>query len=453
VVLAECALVGEPVRPIPDGTDYPKAITRNDIEVRILSVQVGHPTIVLAGGANAGVTTRIKDKCLICRLQVRNAKLPDSDKASLYTYTHPTESEVRLVDEKGNTFDYSRFAVELDPDTLVARELAADPKLPRRFQDESASTVLEPGQSGTYFLVFSPEKLGKGNRLFLTLSPGMFGMPKPPAQVFRFEQTVVADLPEISVGPPDPKPAPASDPALDAKLVALTTQLAKGKRPADRMKAADELLKLGSKAKSATPALCQAILDTSPQVRVTALDAMKAVNPDVHGPVATLAAPLTEADLLLMESSGRPEAVAALAKLGKEGRPAVPVLIAYKRSISRPGGWPYVAAVVDALATLAPDDPAVIAVLVTGLLKDGYAEARFSAANGLAATKPTKESVTALATSVRGDPELEVRLAAVKTLAVMGSDAKAALKSLEAAKTDPDARVREAARDAVEKVK
>jgi HEAT repeat protein len=56
-------------------------------------------------------------------------------------------------------------------------------------------------------------------------------------------------------------------------------------------------------------------------------------------------------------------------------------------------------------------------------------------------------------TAVRGDPEPEVRLAAVKTLGQFGADAKAAMKVLEAAKSDTDQRIREAACDTLDRIK
>lgn len=241
--------------------------------------------------------------------------------------------------------------------------------------------------------------------------------------------------------------------AAEAEASALATQLAKGKTPADRMKAADDLRKLGSKAKSATGAICQALFDPSPQVQVTALDALKGVNPKVHAPVATLVAPLTEADFLFMGSSDRPKAVAALAKLVADGQGALPVLLRYKVAISKPGGWMQVPEVLAAIIKVAPDDPAVATLLAQSLARDEYGPARATAAVGLSYTKPTKLSVGALGQAVRGDPEPEVRLAAVNTLAAFGAEAKAVEKIVEAAKTDPDMRVREAARKAAEKIK
>ncbi|MCE9564026.1 MAG: HEAT repeat domain-containing protein [Planctomycetes bacterium] len=453
VVLTDCVLVRDP---IPAGTDHPNAIVQDGIEFRITAVQLGHPIIVLSSGRRRGLAAPTKEKQLVFRLQVRNARPDDARKPGAFTYALPGGTDAQLVDEKGNSFEYARLDVRPEPQSSVAEELVADPKTNWRFKDESTATTLEPDQTETYYLVFSPLQLGKGNRLFLKLQSSALLVPKPTTLVFRFEQKVVESLP-VALSNPTPPPAtpktPSLDPVLEAKIATLGTQLAKGKTPTDRIKAAEELLKHGPKAKNATDALCQAILDPAPPVRVAALDAMKAVNPDLYGPVSIITTPLTDFDFQFDVFEKRREALAQLVKLKAEGQPAVPILVVYKRLVSRPGGWPHAVAVVKALVNLAPDDPAVVTVLVTGLLKDEAAEARFAAAKSLAWTTVTKESVAALATAVRSDPVPEVRLAAVDTLAGIGLGAKGALKSLEAAKSDGDARVREAAREAIEKVK
>ena len=325
-------------------------------------------------------------------------------------------------------------------------------------------------QTGTYYLIFESKHLGEGKKLYLTLPPAVFGL-REVDQVIRFDRSVVESLPEGAS--PDLTPTTAfaieiaavtataagavalkaEAEAAEAEATVLAGQLAKAKTPADRMKAADDLRKLGTKAKTATGALCQALFDPSPQVQVTALDALKSVNPKVHGPVATLVAPLTDADFLFMGSTERPKAVAALAKLGADGRGALPVLLRYKVAISKPGGWPQVPEVLAAIIKVAPDDPAVATLLVQSLARDEYGAARATAAVGLSYTKPTKQSVAALGQTLRADREPEVRLAAVNTLAAFGTEAKAAEKVVEAAKTDPDERVREAARKAIEKIK
>ena len=65
---------------------------------------------------------------------------------------------------------------------------------------------------------------------------------------------------------------------------------------------------------------------------------------------------------------------------------------------------------------------------------------------------PVKFAARLIRQDAGADFQARVRLAAVTALAKMGADAKAAAKAIEAAKMDPDMRVREAARDALEKI-
>ena len=462
VILGDCVLVGEPgappTLPTPAGVDYPEGIEHHGVAVRVTAIHVGRPVMVLGPtGPNPGATARTRDKYLVCRLEVRNKR------QSMYSYRHPGSEELWLRDERGTRFPYERFEVPAAAGTVVANELAATPARRWRFEGESAEGPLEERQTATYFLIFEARHLCEGKKLFLTLPSAVFGL-RVVDQTIRFDQSVVEPLPESAAPDLTPTVALAIEAAtatvraaetagVNSQVAELVTQLAKGKVQADRVRAADDLRRMGRRAKGATAALCNALFDPATPVKLAALDALKAVNPPVYGPVATLVAPLTEADLLFIGSSGRAEAVAALAKLGADGRAAVPILLWYKPQISKPGGWPQVPEVLDALAALAPDEPAVAALLVQSLSKDGYGAARLSAARGLAGVKPTKEAVAALTTAVRGDPEPDVRLAAVKTLGKFGAEAKAALKVLEGARSDPDQRVREAARDALDKIK
>jgi hypothetical protein len=470
VVIAECVLVGEPVLPappvvtIPDGVDFPKGITHDGIEVRITAAYVGRPVVILGGsGPNAGARALTAEKYLVLNMQIRNTRKVNF--MASYVYAPPDGSQVKLTDEKGNRFAWCYSDAAAEPGTVVAQELASDPTRKWRFRDEPTNRILDPGTSETYLLVFSTDHLGKGTRLFLSLPNRVFEVLKYD-QIIRLEQKTVEPLPtEPPASPPDPKP-PATvgpgggkpmptDPATAAKVAAIVTQLAKGKTAADRVKAAEELATLSEKAKAASGPLVNSLFDPSTQVRLAALDALKKVNPTLHGPVAALVTPLTEFDFEGFNPRDRlpHAAVATLAKLGAEGRAALPVLIFYKREISRPGGWPYVPAVVNVIAAMGSDDPAAVAALVQGLTKDADAGGRLAAAQGLAGVKPTKEAIAALATTLRGDPEAEVRLAAVTALGKFGADAKAALKTVEAARMDPDQRVREAARDALDKIK
>jgi len=115
-------------------------------------------------------------------------------------------------------------------------------------RDESTTLILDPGESGTYLLVFDADHLGKGTRLFLSLPNRVFEVLKDD-QIIRFDQAAVEPMPADPVVPAsDTKTAPPSVPAgqadagggptTDAKVTALVTQLAKGKTAADRVKAA-----------------------------------------------------------------------------------------------------------------------------------------------------------------------------------------------------------------------
>jgi hypothetical protein len=189
--------------------------------------------------------------------------------------------------------------------------------------------------------------------------------------------------------------------------------------------------------------------DQAREVRVTSLDALKAVNPALHQPVSVLAAPLTEVDLRFLRTSGRGNAVAQIAALGPEGKPATAILVTYKLAISQPGGWPHVPQVMEALVRVAPDDPAVTAWLAQWLLRDPSADSRAAAATALAWMHDRKNGVGALAMAVRSDREERVRLAAVRALGAIGREADAGVPDLTAVRNDPSPQVREAVRAAL----
>lgn len=194
VILADCILVGEPflpkpatppnlpappTLPTPDGVDHPKGITHAGIEVRITAVNVGHPVLVLLGGGpNAGATARTRAKYLVLKMQIRNTR--NVDFMASYVYAPP--DGVRLTDERGNRFDWSRF------------------------RDESTAMILDPVESGTYLLVFDAAHLGKGTRLFLSLPNRVFEVLKD-EQIIRFDQAVVEPMAGSSA--PDLSPAAA----------------------------------------------------------------------------------------------------------------------------------------------------------------------------------------------------------------------------------------------------
>ena len=67
-------------------------------------------------------------------------------------------------------------------------------------------TIIDPGESGTYLLVFDAAHLGKGTRLFLSLPNRVFEVLKD-EQIIRFDQAVVEPMAGSSA--PDLSPAAA----------------------------------------------------------------------------------------------------------------------------------------------------------------------------------------------------------------------------------------------------
>jgi hypothetical protein len=116
----------------------------------------------------------------------------------------------------------------------------------------------------------------------LTLPPLLFVLLTAPAfaQTNKEVQQALKQLEELKnkAKKADDKPA---DKGADALVTGLVRDL-KSKRAADRAKTADGLGPLAEKAGLASRALCEALLDTSPQVRLAAEHALEKVIPAFH---------------------------------------------------------------------------------------------------------------------------------------------------------------------------
>src|SRR5258708_6460764 len=82
---------------------------------------------------------------------------------------------------------------------------------------------------------------------------------------------------------------PAADDAADkAVLDPFIKALKPGNKLADRVRAAQELGKLGERAKPAARALCAAAIDESPKTSQAALESLEKVWPELHKQVVLL---------------------------------------------------------------------------------------------------------------------------------------------------------------------
>src|SRR5262249_39147067 len=142
----------------------------------------------------------------------------------------------------------------------------------------------------------------------------------------------------------------------------------------------------------------------------------------------------------------------ALADLGPDGEPAVPVLLNVMEVNTRNGIFRDGPALVEALVTVAADDAAVTDRFLDWLLDSPDKDTRAAVARSLPRMKDADRNTESLATALQEDPEADVRQGAAASLGELGVASRAALQALAAAKTDPAAAVREAAWTALPRV-
>ena len=96
-----------------------------------------------------------------------------------------------------------------------------------------------------------------------------------------------------------------------------------------RIEALEGLAKLGDEGKVAGRDVVAMLLDGTPAVREKAAETLEKINPQVHRPVIAL--------LVDKNTSKRVAAIRAIAQMGKEGEPAMPVLgVLYQQLVGKP---------------------------------------------------------------------------------------------------------------------
>jgi HEAT repeat protein len=228
----------------------------------------------------------------------------------------------------------------------------------------------------------------------------------------------------------------------------------KGGREADRIKAAQEIGKMGEEAKDALEALCDALVDANKDVGAAVLAALEKVDPRLGPLVRILRVDKDPAHLL--------QALKSLAKLEEEGKPAYSLLLKLGTGNAKRQFGPLGTIgdlkqtgeeMIRTLAAIAPKEKKVLQVLTDCLLFSRAESARVAAAEGLGRTSFRTEAAAVLMKSLLKDPADNVRAAAANALGELGQDAKKAVPALESATTDPSAKVREAADMALQRIK
>jgi HEAT repeat protein len=205
-----------------------------------------------------------------------------------------------------------------------------------------------------------------------------------------------------------------------------------------RLQAIEAVARLGPQGRAASRALCDALLDLNPRIRLAAALALDKVNPTLHRLVIPI--------LVDKELDTRLECLRKVGRLGPAGSAAVPVVVYFKQQYL--GG----AVAVDVLAAIAPDDPSVTAKMAAWLTSDPDPYVRLLAVKALPHMADAKSQVRALVQSLRTDPVDAVRATAASALGDLGADARDADRGLRMAKADASAQVREAAERALEKI-
>jgi HEAT repeat protein len=208
--------------------------------------------------------------------------------------------------------------------------------------------------------------------------------------------------------------------------------------------ALDLLGEWGKESKEATAALLEALINSNPQCRLYAADALLKVDPDL---ARKKAPPLLE-KLLSQLPPIRAQAATALIRLDPDNRAAWDSV----RETLRDPGESSRMAMIDALGQMGADARKALPD-IREALKDSSPVVRNRAALALwLIDKDTKDEALAVLLAVLKKEVGFQRMGAVNALAAMGADAKKALPDLLEARSDRDYGVRNASTEAVKKI-
>ncbi|HVE42961.1 MAG TPA: HEAT repeat domain-containing protein [Planctomycetota bacterium] len=257
-----------------------------------------------------------------------------------------------------------------------------------------------------------------------------------------------------------------------------------------RAQAALALAELGPAGREAETALTRALQDQDAEVRYAVVVALGRILPEGKAAIDGLARALADEDWFVCLAAAR-----SLRNLGERATPAVPALIsalaarghvkdfrpvrcgealvtlcridprakdldgAFKLIVAklledeRQGSFGARAIGARLLGECGPAAAATLPAL-TKLLQDLDGDVRVAAAEALMKIAPETQGEAALGALIEGlkHPDLLVRLRAAEALGGRGAQAKSGLPALRAAVQDPEAEVRQAAKDAVQRI-
>lgn len=234
-------------------------------------------------------------------------------------------------------------------------------------------------------------------------------------------------------------------------LQGLIKQL-RGRDAVAKVKAAQELAKMGEQAQPASKALCEAVLDKSSKVAIAAMESLEKVNPEIHKPLSTL--------ILDQDYRNQVQAAKELGSMGDKAEAAVPVLIdRLRKEMAKDSSEVFfdelARACFGALQQIGPEDPENIKTvkLLAGPTTRNH-DARTAALLTLEKIagddeKRRKEFLPVMRSAL-DNPQCQ--LTAIKIVAEYGTLAKDLLPTLKKLKLSPREAIREAAKDAVDRI-
>lgn len=256
-----------------------------------------------------------------------------------------------------------------------------------------------------------------------------------------------------SAQPPD-KPAGPED---KEKLEVLQRHIRnlKSTFKEDRVRAAQELAKLGEAAKPAARALCEAAVEPNNKLAREALEALQKIWPQLHD------------DVVMILADKNPQKRATAIKdilLLEDGEAAVPVLLEnLKRHLTVANDFgaadESVAFAIDALKRMAPKNVGVVNVLLTGASptnsKSSHRILALGTLGELVEENPkAAPQIKRMLLAGMADRNSKVRIAALRSIGNLGKHAKdnATLTIIKKLKLDGDEDVRSAATETLDKL-
>jgi HEAT repeat protein len=215
-----------------------------------------------------------------------------------------------------------------------------------------------------------------------------------------------------------------------------------------RVAAVETLGKMGPEAKNAIPAVMPLLKDGDKGLRQAAVYTLGRLGPDAKEAIPQLI-PLLEKDEVV---AIRRDVVQTIAQFGPEGKPALPALL---KALKEDKSDEVREQIALSLAKMEGEAAESFGELMDAFRKEKNKTVRSFLVRTISATQgeQLKNHVKELADLLQKEKEGEVQVALIQELGAMGNNAKEAIPALETASGDAQVGVRDAARDALKRVK